>query len=239
MKTLRTLANLSFFSLLAFLPGCVFVMESDGSVQGTTWWRSEGIGDWVVGSGVSATAVREVAEFRAVRCSGSLDVSVRVGEERAVRVRGDDNLIERVEAVVEDGTLHIRMRSGGYRTRLPLVVEVATPALSALSLEGSGDLRVSGLSSGTFSVHLSGSGDVRGSGAVDELEVSLSGSGDIELAELAARRANVVSAGSGDIRVNASDELSVALSGSGDVGYRGSPTLRKVVSGSGDVHALR
>lgn len=234
MRSLRALLPLS---LVAFLPGCMFVVESDGKVRGANWWQDESSGNCVVGSGVLASESREVAEFRAVRGSGSVDLVVRVGAGRAVLVRGDDNLIERIETVVEDGELRVRVRSGGYRTRQPLVVEISTPSLDELSLSGSGDAVISGLAGGAFSIHVSGSGDVRASGSLDELVVSLSGSGDVELTDLAARRASVALSGSGDARIHATEELTAAISGSGDVSYRGSPKVRKVVSGSGDVRA--
>ena len=235
MRSFRVLLQLS---ALALVPGCMLVIESDGEVRRASWWHTDLSSDCVVGSGVRASQSREVAEFRAVRGSGSVDLIVRAGAERAVLVRGDDNLLERIETVVEDGELRVCVRSGGYRARQPLVVEISTPSLTALSLSGSGDAELSGLSGGDVSIQVSGSGDVRGSGTLDELEVSLSGSGDLNLSDLAARRVSVALTGSGDVQVRANEELTVALSGSGDVRYRGAPRVRKVVSGSGAVHAL-
>jgi hypothetical protein len=73
-------------------------------------------------------------------------VTVRVGKERSVVVRGDDNLLSRVTTEVEDGDLVIGQTPGSFETKSPTRVEVSVPSLDDLmTLSGSGLLSVTGI----------------------------------------------------------------------------------------------
>lgn len=189
----------------------------------------------VEGSGIEATQLRKVERFERVRVEGSADAIVRVGDAQQVAVTGDDNLLEHVFTRVDDGTLEIGMKSGSYRTRNGLRVEITVPRLTGASIAGSGDLDLHGIDSDAFDVSIAGSGAVKGAGRTQRLAVAIAGSGDALLFDLAARSADVAIAGSGDVDVNVSDEIDAQIVGSGSVRYRGEPRVKRSVAGSGEV----
>ena len=213
------------------------------------------------GSGTNITQPRTVAEFQAVALGGSVDLVVRQGAQQSVQVQADDNLLALLETVVESGgdkgpTLYVRWKKGeSMRTRSKVLVTVVTPKLSALSVAGSGDVRLETFSTPSLQVSLSGSGDARleslttdelgiriaGSGNVSakgsagKLKVSIAGSGDVRLSELKSDDVTVSIAGSGDAAVQAQRTLSVSIAGSGDVSYTGNASVKSSVAGSGSV----
>ncbi len=215
----------------------------------------------LVGSGKTATQVRNLAEFQAIHLSGSIDVQVRQGSAQSVTVQADDNLLEYLETMVEntaDGpTLDVRWKRGrSLSTRQPVKVTVVVPRLSALHLAGSGDLlveafttpalslrlsgagdaRLNGVNAGELAVSIAGSGDVAGSGQAQRLKLSIAGSGDVRLAEMQADEVSVNIAGSGDAAVHAQKLLTVSIAGSGDVSYVGNASVTTSIVGSGSVN---
>jgi hypothetical protein len=153
-------------------------------------------------------------------------------------VRADDNLIGLLETESTGGTLVVRWKKTDQQPdpRVQPRVRVRVPVLERLSLTGSGDATVRGLTGGTFGVQLAGSGDVTLKGRVERLNVTVSGSGDVDAFGLDSVEARVTLSGSGDVRVKASERVDVASSGSGNVTYRGNPKqVERSTAGSGTV----
>jgi hypothetical protein len=209
------------------------------------------------GSGQSRTEAREASGFAAVAMRGDIDVVVRQGAKEAVQVTADDNLLPLLETTVENGTLRIQWKRGeSIRTKAKTLVTVDVIKLGAVSLSGSGDLKVeplktpslalsiSGssdarfdqLDAGELKISISGSGDVLASGKTGKLDISIAGSGDVQARELAADEVSISIAGSGDAKVTAARTLAVSIAGSGDVEYGGGAVLaRSRVAGSGSI----
>jgi hypothetical protein len=219
-------------------------------------------GESVTGSGHVASQQRAVTGFDAVRSEGSIDVVVRQGAKEGVTVTADDNLLPLIETrVVSEGrgghALVITTRRGAnLSTHDKMTVTVDAVQLHAVSVSGSGDLRIESFTTPALAVDLSGSGDahlgrletqdlavsVAGSGDVDggghaaHLKIDIAGSGDVKLPQLQADDVKVSIAGSGDADVVANHELAVSIAGSGDVVYHGTGTLvSSSVVGSGGV----
>ncbi len=190
----------------------------------------------LAGSGVSASDERKVDSFDEIESLGSIDLSIRIGEQAAVVVRGDDNLLEHIVTEVSGNRLTVSMENGSYSTETPLVVDITLPALTELELIGSGDAEIEGLRGGDLTLVVQGSGDVVATGQVDQLEARISGSGDMELRELKAQTVLAKVHGSGDMEVHAEEKLTASVHGSGEIDYWGDPEERDVNSfGSGDV----
>lgn len=212
--------------------------------------------DRVEGSGTMATETRTVDDFDRISVEGFGRLDVEVGPQTALSVEADDNVLPYLVTEVDGSTLRIRTREGtSFRNVEQPIYTISTPALVRVSIGGSGDVTVTGLSTdrfdlsidgsgdfaatgvqlGTLDVAISGSGDVRPSGVVTTLEVSIAGSGHFRGADLVATDAEVDIDGSGDVVVNATATLDVSIAGSGNVTYLGDPTLTQSIGGSGDI----
>src|SRR5688500_9595623 len=111
----------------------------------------------VQGSGVSKTEARKVGSFSKIQVQGSGDVVVTVGGPVSVEVTSDDNILPLIQTVVQDDTLIIKP-TRSMSTRIGINFKVTVPALTAASINGSGDFDIAGIRAETFDVSISGSG---------------------------------------------------------------------------------
>ncbi|HUR27143.1 MAG TPA: head GIN domain-containing protein, partial [Planctomycetota bacterium] len=203
MRTFR-LALLVIVPVLAF-SGCI-VAIGHGVHPGHFWSGKRG-------SGVAAIQTRQVPEFHALRIEGSCDAKVAIGAECSVLVTADDNLIGDVVTEVKDGVLVIGMKDGTNDSfRVGPYASITVPSLDGVTIEGSGNVEVQGVSGDKFSAHISGSGDLEASGRATQLEAGIEGSGDMDLGALEAQEARVSIDGSGDVRVRCSASLTASVS---------------------------
>jgi hypothetical protein len=184
--------------------------------------------------GPRTTQTRDVAAFTRVESPDSVDLRLRVGEPRGVRVIAGDKAIDDVHTEVRDGTLRVTFDHHGLGGS-DVVVDASVPRLTAIEASGSGDIDADGIDADAFAVGSDGSADMVLRGTVGRLALRLDGSGDADLGGLAAREAQVSVRGSGDADVRTARRLDVEIDGSGDVHYRGHPVLTRRVDGSGEL----
>jgi len=222
-----------------------------------------GSGERVVGSGELGSETRDVGAFDGVASAGDFKILVRQGSAARVELKADKNLLPYIETRVVEGskgrTLEISTRRGvNLSTHITPELVLDMPQLRAISLAGSGDVKVQAmktqgvdasisgsgnivfdrLDSERLGLKVSGSGDVTAAGHTGNLNVSVAGSGDVKARSLAADDAKVSVAGSGNVQVQAVKTLHVSIAGSGDVGYVGSPEISKSIAGNGRVTRL-
>ena len=213
--------------------------------------------------GIDYTEVREVGPFNAISSHLPCTIYFSQADKQEVRVETTEELAPKVQTIVEDGTLKLKMAEGHY-PKLILRIVISVPNIESITIHGSGDLRHEGtlrvsnglsvkvLGSGdirmgdivckTFEAHTSGSGSL-GFASIDcaDFTGSVKGSGNLRSDSVHCDGFGVSTSGSGDIDIEsvaASGSASVKVSGSGDI------TLRKVAvdgdmdlktSGSGDI----
>jgi hypothetical protein len=193
----------------------------------------------VRGSGVAKQETRSLPAFTQIELNGSyalaLTVDPNAADPVALTLNGDDNILPVITTEVANGRLVVSCK-GSISTKLPLTIAAKVKDLSALQINGSGNVTVSGLSAKDLRLAIAGSGDIKADGSAEKLEVSISGSGDAKLAALKAAEAKVHIAGSGDVELTVERSLDVHIAGSGSVTYHGSPaTVNQHVAGSGRV----
>jgi hypothetical protein len=208
---------------------------------------------------------RQVAPFTAVDAAGAMNVVVRQGSPQQVEVDASAADQGKIETEVEGGRLRVGRRREGRdilrteRFEGPVTVYVTAPSLTALSVSGSGDLRVAGpvqassfqvrvagsgnlslpqLTAQALKTSLAGSGNITLGGSCPQHEVSISGSGNVRADELRTDDTSVRISGSGNVRANATKTLNSRISGSGDVLVRGNPQISSSKSGSGSVKRM-
>jgi hypothetical protein len=223
------------WAIAAFLLGLI-VGGAVGILIGSAAFDDSSSPTGVTGSGVPASETRDLPPFASVELAGSTRVTVRVGDERSVVVRADDNLVARVTTTVQDGTLVIGTVPGSFTAQSPMTVAVGVPSLDALTLSGSGIVAATGVDASSLTVRLPGSGVLRASGAATRLDVTLEGSGDAQLGQLVAGDARAVVSGSGRIVLTTTKSLDATVSGSGAIMYGGNPQLVETsITGSGAI----
>jgi len=211
------------------------------------------------GSGKVVQQTRDVSGFTEVRLAATGEMEIRFGSSESLTIEGEDNLLPRLQAEVENGKLTIRAERGvSLSPTVPIHYTLVVEELTALELSGSGKIHAAPVRSRDFSVSVPGSGDIRldelladtltaqisGSGSIEvpgkvvSQRVRISGSGDYDGSNLQSNSADVSISGSGDMQVWVRDDLRASISGSGRVDYYGNPKISRHISGSGKVRNI-
>jgi len=189
----------------------------------------------------------EGIEFTRIALVGDVEAQIRQGDVHVLQVFGDrSDLDDEPFYVSNGGLLVLGKRRSGSRSVDDVRFRVTLPALEKLSVngsgavyvkdfdlgtrdddgaefvvDGSGDMRLYGLTGGFVELRVKGSGDLRAVRIdVRELEATVSGSGDMFIKELRADDGEFIVTGSGDLVVTEGgrvDRLEANVVGAGDI----------------------
>ena len=223
--TLTALAVLLLAAILITLLVDHGILSSSSSPAGT-------------GAGVAATQARSLPPFTGVTLAGDNNVIVRIGGRQSVVVHADSNLLRRATTRVRSGSLVIGTAPGNLNAKTPMFVTVSMPSLDRLTLQGDGNITVTGISSRSLTIVLPGSGVIHATGTTTRLGVTISGEGTALLGQLIARDVNAGLSGDGSITLTATHSLKASISGSGTILYGGTPPhVATAVTGNGTITA--
>ncbi|MGB3589385.1 MAG: head GIN domain-containing protein [Tunicatimonas sp.] len=238
--------SIFLFALITVITtGCYIDIDDDDGF---------GVGPTVRGSDNVITEGRILDSFSRIEVEGSANVIISQGANQQVEVEADDNIVPVITTKVRGNELEIS-NSRNYQSNNPVNVYITVPVVSAISVDGSGDvygqtsldgdeleLDVSG--SGDMDLEVfytrllvesSGSGDFQIVGKIVEQEIRMSGSGNYDAWELDSEICDIRISGSGDASVFASELLKAEIRGSGNIKYYGNPQVESSVTGSGDI----
>jgi predicted small secreted protein len=213
----------------------------------------------VRGSGNVITETRAVTDFNQVSLNGQGEIILTQGEQEALEIEAEDNIIAVLETEVRGDTLHIGTTNNtSIWPTEPVRFYLTMDEIAGLEVSGSGNIATENVMAGNLTLDVNGSGginidslnaasllvDINGSGAVNvagqttDQKVNISGSGKYQAADLESETVDAQVDGSGETTVWASETLSAEISGSGSVNYYGSPTVSQSIDGSGDLNSL-
>lgn len=213
----------------------------------------------VRGSGKMATETRTVSNFNQVSLQGSGDLTIRSGEQESLTIEAEDNILPLITSEVKGSRLELGFKPNtSLNHSRPIHFTLVVKNLTGVSLEGSGNITNSSLTTDHLDLSILGSGNMRfenlkaqalkldlvGSGTVDasgEVQsqaVSIPGSGSFRANDLKSQTAHVSILGSGEADVWAEKSLDIEISGSGSVKYYGSPKITQKITGSGNIRSL-
>jgi hypothetical protein len=217
------------------------------------------VGEHVKGSGTVVSEERAVSDFDQVSLTGAGELLIEQGEEEALTVEADDNLMQYITTKVKGNTLELGLEPNfNLIFSHQIVYHLTVKELSAVNISGSGHvvsgplssnmLSLSSAGSGKFefpdlqtqsvSATTSGSGEFILAGQADQVTVNIGGSGKFNCPDLHAQSVDVVISGSGEVTTWVDETLNVRISGSGSVRYYGAPITDQTISGSGSIKQL-
>ena len=142
-------------------------------------------GGWVRGSGDMDVEERSISGVTEVELASFGYLHIEIGEQEGIRVEAEDNLLRYIETEVDGNRLTIRHRRGTVlRPTQPIDYYMTVRELSAIVVSGAGNVDVTEVRTGRFSVRISGAGGVDLDGLqADEIETRISGAGNLEIAD--------------------------------------------------------
>lgn len=213
--------------------------------------------DAVRGSGRIIEQRREVARFDQIEARTALRVTIEPGDATTLVVKGDDNLVHRVETTVSDRRLRIQLRpDSSIQPTEPLEAVVTVPRLTSVEALGATEVRVGpiacealtaratgasrvtleGLTAQELTLSAEGASRLRADGHVGPVRLSVSGASNASLGALMARSVTLDVAGASAAEVTASGPVRGAVSGASKLTVVGQPESVDVrTSGAGSV----
>ncbi len=175
----------------------------------------------LITASTAAPTVVPTAAFKSVELRGMGHVILRHGDtQRVTLVKGDGSVTQIRPDRRDSDKLIIDACRNDCPSNYDLVVEIVTPSISGVAIDGSGKIETQGQFPGT-----------------GRLDAAINGSGSIDLRNIAADRSDTAISGSGEIRVRTTRTLNAAISGSGTILYWGSPAVSSAISGSGTIRS--
>ncbi len=215
----------------------------------------------IKGSGNVIQEDRQVADFHSIDFDGVFNVELTQGNSQKVTVEADDNIVERIETFVEDGTLILRFKKKtNIKKSKKLRVYITYTELRSLDIDGVGNVTMTNTlrSSGDLYVDFDGVGNLElnaecknlkidadavgnltMSGAADHVEMNNDGIGSVKAYDFIAASMTLKNSGIGSVKVNVTGNMDVESSGIGSVKIKGDPTIHNMnVSGMGKVKKI-
>ncbi|MFZ6031038.1 MAG: GIN domain-containing protein [Chloroflexota bacterium] len=213
----------------------------------------------IIGSGTQGEESREVEGFERIRLEGVGKLIVEQGEKISLDILADENLLPYLTSDVRAEELVLGVKRGyNVQPRQGIEYRLVVTDLSALYLDGAGNIVVKALDtkslkivvagaggitlealqSKRLAIEIDGSGWVRAAGQSDELESAINGAGNLEAEDLECRQAELNISGLGKITAWVTGSLSARISGAGSIAYYGHPDVEKRVDGVGSVQSL-
>lgn len=219
------------------------------------------LGKRVHGNGNIRTEDRSVSNFKNVDVSGAAKVMVSQGDSPAVKIEGDENLLQYMVVDQNGDEISIHEKEGFHL--LPtndMKIYVTAPVFNRINASGASDIIGQNkiTNPDPLDIHVSGAGDIRmeidapkleaqisGAGSIflkgqtKEVSLNITGAGDAHCYDLLAEDTKVDISGTGSAEVYASVKLEADVSGVGSVKYKGNAAdVNQHVSGAGSVHKV-
>jgi hypothetical protein len=211
---------------------------------------------------------RELNHFDQVTLRGNMccaEIMIEQGDVESLTIEGERQVVRRVEGVVRDGRLFIRL-GGSWMEKLGdlMTQDLSKPKLNlrlkvrqinsldlytaaaiyAPSIEteilrinwrGAGHLAIELLTARRLEMIQSGAGSVEIAGQVEHQLVSMTGAGTYDASKLLSDRTEVQLIGSSFACVQVTEELMAVVRGVGVVEYIGNPQVRSRLNGMGSI----
>jgi len=181
-------------------------------------------------------------------------VRILHGETFAVAVEGDEAAADALRFNRNDESLRL-MRTHGPGG--PVEIIVTLPALSAItiggsgrvvaerlggeariSIGGSGDVFVDRFEGESLSARIGGSGRIAICGAVSALDLTIGGSGNFEGEHLEVENASIRIGGSGSVALSSDGEVTAKVGGAGDILIHGNARCSLKAGGAGKLRCV-
>ena len=188
----------------------------------------------VNGNGNIKTETRPIEAFTKVQADGAFEITWAAAPAGALSITTDENLMEYMRTTLSGETLKVEWIKPLKGTR-GIKVNIASPTLSDVNLNGAVRLVASGFSGPELVIEANGATRIALEGNVNAMAADLNGASRLDAESLEARAIELSISGAGKAEVNATQVLKVTVSGAGKVTYLGNPQVTKEINGAGSV----
>jgi len=212
-----------FFITLLFFNGC---SDDDSPNQQNT----------INGSGKIITETRTVGECSGIVIASAGNVELLQSTAQEIRVEADDNIINDVITVKENGLLKVGLKQKSY-SNIKVKVYASLTSIRKCEIQGAGNIECEQpITSDSLYLFINGAGNIKLKGTGNYLNCLISGAGNIEAQQYITKECYAVTKGVGNCTINVTDKLDASVEGVGSIFYYGNPKdVNTKVSGVGSI----
>jgi hypothetical protein len=188
----------------------------------------------VSGSGVGSFESRSLPPFTRLTVGGGLEVTVNVGKNAPLELRGDDNLFRHVPSTVVDGELTLKP-DAAFDTTQPFRLVLGSERLDALATAVGAKVTLHGVKADQFSVRAGGASRVTADGSATTLTVAARSIAQLDFSAFSAGNASVTVADLARVRLGYLEKLDATQTGRGVITYGGTPDVVRHVERAANV----
>ena len=215
-------------ALLTTLPSCRFIRVSDELKQ----QLKENIqydvnvdagGNSITASSSLITRNDVTGSFHALQCSLPADMTYTPGE-CSLTIIGPDNILQHIVVNNESGTLSIKSDGTSFRNLKNLKMSLSSPVLETATFNGAVDFQApQGITATDFKATVNGAGDINITGLrASTADITVNGAGDADITGIDCDSLTLNINGAGDATVAGSArKADLSISGAGDIDARG------------------
>lgn len=191
-------------------------------------------------SGETSTKTYDVTGFKSIKTNIPCKINYVMGPE-SLSISATETVFSHLSVVVVDSVLVIETRGVKIRNQRSNRIEVSSPMLSGLTVNGAADFNSDRIVADDFTCNINGAGDVYiNSLEAKDVSMEVNGAGDLDVEHFTCEEAYVEINGAGDLAVEDLDcnNIRIEVNGAGDVSLSGKArTARVDITGAGDVKA--
>jgi hypothetical protein len=180
----------------------------------------------VRGSGVGSFQSRPLAPFTRIAIGGGLELTVKVGKNEPLELRGEDNLFAHVPSTVVDGELKLEP-DAALKTTQPFRLVVGSAELVAVSAAAGAKVIVHGVKTDAFTARTGGAARLTIDGSATTLTVGARSVSHIDLQRFSAESASVTAQDLARVRLGYLERLDATQSGNAAITYTGTPVVTR------------
>lgn len=212
-------------AMLMLLPSCRFIKVSDDRLKDFDDKIEvfQGSSEKITASDNYITREDPTGEFHAIT-SNLPGEMIYVPGECGIKIYGPDNIVEKVTIDNQNGRLEIK--SGVQRIRNlkdGFTITVSSPVLEGITINGAGTFKAKeGITALNFKATLNGAGDLIISGLqANEAEVIVNGAADADIDDLDCDLLKIDIFGAGDAKLSGkAGRANMSITGAGDIDAR-------------------
>ena len=178
----------------------------------------------VRGSGVGSSTSRQLAPFSRIDVGGALEVTVNVGKNEPLEMRGEDNLFEHIPASVVGGELELKP-DAVLKTTQPLRLVVGTERLEVVTAAVAAKVTVHGVKADAFTLRAGGAARVVLDGSARTLSASARSAAQLELRAFSAGNVTASTQDFARVELGYVEKLDATQKGNGSITYYGTPDV--------------
>ncbi len=217
------------------------------------------IGSTSTGSGHVINQTRNVSGFNQIVMNDTGTLVITQGNNEALTVEAEDNVIPQIKTSVSDNQLNINLDRGIVTPTKPVTYYLTVKDLSSVTINGAGQIQSSNLNTSSLTIRINGAGQgnltnltvntltitMDGAGRMNAMgkttnqTINISGAGQYGANNLDSKITIIYINGAGQATVRVSDILNAMINGAGQINYIGNPQITQKINGAGTIKQIQ